>query len=70
MIWDATVTNTLANSYISTNTHDGPKGIAAKAELNKSSKFSHLPHDHIFSAIAIETLGAFGPRTIELVKKT
>ena len=43
--------------------------VAADAEKKKSNKYGHLGPAHIFMPVAIETLGAFGPRTLAFIKE-
>ena len=43
--------------------------VAAAAEKKKSNKYGHLGPAHIFMPVAIETLGAFGPRTLAFIKE-
>ena len=38
------------------------------AEERKVSKYVHLTPVHLFSPIAVETMGVFGPRTKALLK--
>ena len=42
---------------------------AVQAEERKCSKYCHLDVSHIFAPVAIETLGTFGPRTIEFLRE-
>ena len=44
------------------------KGAAA-AEEKKIEKYQNLPPGHFFVPIAIETLGAIGPRLLALLKE-
>ena len=38
------------------------------AEKKKESKYSHLTHSYIFSPLAIESLGAMGPKSLALIR--
>jgi len=62
LVWDATVADTLANSYVS---HGSSKyGCAADlAETLKRAKDVNLGEDYIFTPIAFETLGGPGKLT-------
>ena len=42
---------------------------AAAAEEKKIEKYQNLPPGHFFVPIAIETLGAIGPRSLALLKE-
>ena len=37
------------------------------AEKKKESKYSHLTHSYIFSPLAMESLGAMGPKSLALI---
>ena len=43
--------------------------VAAMAEERKVAKYAHLTPSHLFSPIAVETTGVFGPRTKALLKE-
>ncbi len=45
----------------------GKLKVAAAAEERKEEKYSSLPPSHWFSPIAIETLGAVGPKSMALL---
>ena len=45
-----------------------PGKVAATAEERKSEKYQGIPPGHMFSPIAIETLGAIGPKSLALLK--
>lgn len=68
LVWDATVTDTLAPSVVS---HGATQpGYAVRlAEQNKFRKYSQLQRTHQFSPIAFETLGGPGPLTSNLLSK-
>ena len=67
LVWDVTVPDTLAASYRSIATrHSG--AVAEIAEKKKESKYSHLTHSYIFSPLAIESLGAMGPKSLALIR--
>jgi hypothetical protein len=56
VIWDATVINTLADSYLDTSA-SGPGGTAEIASNRKEIKYAELTTSHIFIPIAVESLG-------------
>ena len=43
--------------------------VAAAAEERKASKYAHLDQAYRFVPVAIETLGAFGPKTLAFVRE-
>ena len=56
MTWDATVTDTVAESYLNTTAIEA--GAAAEAAAGrKEDKYSQIVNSHIFIPLAIETLG-------------
>ena len=67
LVWDATVSDTLAPSYCDVATSQ-TGGVAALAEERKISKYSSLDHGHSFTPVAIETLGAIGVRSMLFLK--
>jgi hypothetical protein len=63
LVWDFTCPDTLAPSHL--NRSSTAAGSAAvTAEVNKQTKYSELVKsgDYDFAPVAIETLGAWGPR--------
>ena len=67
LVWDVTCPDTFALSYRAHVTQE-PGKVAATAEERKSEKYRGLPPGHMFSPIAIETLGAIGPKSLALLK--
>ena len=67
LVWDVTCPDTFALSYRARATQE-PGKVAATAEEWKSEKYRGLPPGHKFSPIAIETLGAIGPKSLALLK--
>ena len=67
LVWDVTCPDTFALSYRAHATQE-PGKVAATAEERKSEKYRGLPPGHMFSPIAIETLGAIGPKSLALLK--
>ena len=43
--------------------------MAALAEDRKVDKYRDLPRSHLFCPLSIETMGAMGPRSLELVRE-
>ena len=46
-----------------------PGKVAEAAEDRKYEKYMGLPPGHFFSPVAIETLGAIGPKSLALLKE-
>lgn len=67
LVWDATCPDTLAPSYRGLATSN-TGAVAAAAEERKEAKYANLSRGHSFIPIAIETLGAFGPKTLVFLK--
>ena len=63
MIWDVTVTDTLAESYLaSTSTVAG--GAAEGAASRKEMKYKTLARTHTFNPLALETFGPINSKGI------
>ena len=60
MAWDTTIIHTYAPSHLHTTAVEAGSGAAA-AEAHRDSKYAALNGRAQFRAIAIETLGSFGP---------
>ena len=43
--------------------------VAAAAEERKEDKYRYLPSTHWFSPLAIETMGAMGPKSMALLRE-
>ena len=65
LVWDVTVTDTLASTYVSASSQNAGSAAAA-AETRKITKYSHLSTNYNFIPIALETFGAWGKDTEEL----
>ena len=65
-MWDVTVPDTLAPSYRSIAVSEAG-AVAAMAESRKSTKYGCLPHSYLFSPVAVESFGAFGPKSLSLL---
>jgi len=66
MLWDFTCSDTLAPSHLS-KISVLAGAAAVETQVKKNTKYSNFIHWHIFIPVAIETLGLWGPRYIELV---
>ena len=64
LVWDFTCTNTLAASYVKTAAlkAGAPSEVA---ENKKRKKYSALSRAYIFTPIAVETLGTWGPEALD-----
>ena len=60
LVWDVTVVDTLAPSYIAT-TSSKAGGAAEAAESRKQRKYEHLEDRFIVQSVGFETLGSWGP---------
>ena len=60
MVWDVTVVDTLASSYIATTSSKAGKAAEA-AESRKQRKYEHLEDRFIVQPVGFETLGTWGP---------
>ena len=67
LVWDATCSDTFAESYRSQAT-SGAGCVAALAEVRKQAKYSFLPTTYLFQPVAIETSGVVGPSTRAFLK--
>ena len=68
LVWDATCSDTFAPSYVE-DAARGPWIVAAAAESRKKTKYSNLLSSHVFTPVAIETSGVFGPETEAFIKE-
>jgi hypothetical protein len=68
LVWDFTCVHTLAGSNMPLCVA-GPSKVAEKAEAAKQRKYSTLNQTYIFMPVAIETLGAVGPLSTQLLNK-
>src|SRR6218665_1652348 len=66
LVWDATIVDTLAPSYLRASaTRAG--AAAGIAEVRKIQKYSALLDTHIFVPVAIETLGPINDKGLEFI---
>ena len=56
MTWDATVTDTVAESYLTTTAVEAAAAAEAAAG-RKEAKYAQIINSHIFIALAFETFG-------------
>merc|ERR1712121_82711 len=68
LCWDATCTNTYADSFIMVSAVEAG-AAAAKAEESKRIKYPEMVRRYRFEPIAIETSGVFGPTTRLIVQE-
>ena len=66
LVWDATVTDSLAPSMVGTGAAR-PGHAVALAEAAKCRKYSSVGYPHLFSPLAFETLGGPGVLTKKLL---
>lgn len=68
LIWDVTVVDTVANSYVSvTSVKSG--AAADQAERGKHNIYIDLKEQYHFTPLAFETFGSIGPETEVFLKK-
>ena len=68
LIWDVTVRDTLAPSYIRESSKKAGS-IAEKAERFKHNHYRKLKENYLFTPLAFESLGCMGPETKKFVNK-
>jgi len=68
MTWDVTVTDTLADSYLST-TSSIAGGAAEGAASRKELKYQALASTHCFIPIAVETLGPINDKGLSFLSE-
>ena len=66
LVWNATCPDT-APSYRAMATRC-TGAVAAAAEERKQAKYAYLDHGHSFIPVAIEILGAIGPKSLVFLK--
>ena len=67
MAWDATIVHTCAASHLSSSAVS-QRAAAGAAETLKARKYADLAGRFDFRPVGVESLGAFGPQALELVK--
>ena len=68
LVWNATCCNIFAASHIGAVVSE-PQAVAAKAEVNKVSRYCHLDACYQFVPVAMETCGIFGPQAGEFFRE-
>ena len=67
-MWDVTCLDTFAPSHLSRTTSEAG-AVAALAERSKHEKYLDFDQCHIFTPVAIETAGLFGPETFSFLRE-
>ena len=67
LIWDATVADTLCQSYVN-KCAKNPGAAAESREVQKTSKYTELAIDYCFVPVGLETYGSWGPEGLKLLK--
>ena len=65
LVWDFMCPDTVAPSHIN-NSSTAAGSAAATAELNKRTKYSALDHGYEVTAVAVETMGTWGPEAMAI----
>ena len=66
LVWDATVADTLAASYLATTA-----GAAAEAAATrKQEKYQELSNVHVFIPLALETVGRINNTGMDFISET
>ena len=68
LVWDATCTNTFAESSVNDSAVEAGSA-AAKAEISKRAKYPDMVRNYKFEPIAIETSGVYGPSTKIIIQE-
>ena len=68
LIWDATVADTLCESYVNSCAKN-PGAAAETREKVKNSHYKELANDYCFIPVAVETFGSWGQEGYKLVKE-
>ena len=66
LVWDVTIPDTFANTYIS-ETSTRATAATARAAKNKTTKYTNLAKTHHFVPIAIETGGDWNELALEFI---
>ena len=67
LIWDVTVADTVAESYLAATSLAGGAAASNAAE-RKHAKYSELERHYLFFPVAIETFGPFGEESQTLIR--
>ena len=68
LVWDATCPDTFVPSYEMSATSEAG-AVAVLAEVRKEAKYTSLCSTHIFTPVAIETSGVFGPKSLSFIRE-
>ena len=68
LTWDYTCVDTLCDSYVRDTAKEAEKA-AKLAETKKHNKHRDLKDNYLFTPIAIETFGSFGPESLRFIKE-
>jgi hypothetical protein len=66
LVWDVTVINTMAESYMNVSSQRAA-GVAELAAERKTVKYSFLPVNFVFQPIAVETMGPLNQTGLDFV---
>ena len=68
LVWDVTCVSTLAASNVQLSIGE-PGAAASRAEERKSVKYSDLAQNYVFTPLGFETMGHWGPSTVNFVQE-
>ena len=68
LVWDFTCVNTIARSHLGLSTTEAGS-LSTTAEEKKRKKYASLSDIYLFTPIAVETLGPWGPEAIRFVSE-
>ena len=68
VVWDVTVVNTMAESYIATSSQL-TSGVAEMADRRKTDKYAFLPSSYLFQPIAVESVGSFNQSGLDFLSE-
>ena len=68
LVWDFTCVNTIARSHLGLSTSQAGS-LSVVAEEKKKKKYVSLSDSYLFTPIAVETLGPWGPEAISFVSE-
>ena len=67
LVWDFTCSDTLAWSHVISTSKEAGKS-AQDAEKEKQNHYHYLLQDYIFTPVAAETMGSWGPIGLKFIK--
>ena len=68
LTWDFTCVDTLCDSYVQDSAKEAGKA-AKNVETRKHNKYRDLTNNYLFTPIAIETYGSWGPESLKFIKE-